>query len=75
MTLKPSYGTANLLPATSISPENAHVCAAFVSKPGMAKGRGYSLTSRSTMHALCPPNPNEFETAILTSASRASFGM
>jgi hypothetical protein len=30
---------------------------------------------RSTMQALWPPKPNEFETATRTSASRASFGM
>jgi hypothetical protein len=30
---------------------------------------------RNTIDALCPPKPDEFETATPTSASRASFGM
>src|SRR6266571_5215855 len=32
MTLKPSYGTPNLLPTTSISGKSARVCAGSVSK-------------------------------------------
>ena len=30
---------------------------------------------RNTRHALCPPNPNEFETLISTGCSRGVFGM
>jgi hypothetical protein len=36
---------------------------------------GQPSKRRSTMQALWPPKPNEFETATRTSASRASFGM
>ena len=37
---------------------------------------GYSPSQRrTTMHALWPPKPNEFDAAILTSWSRATFGM
>jgi hypothetical protein len=35
----------------------------------------YPSKRRSTRQALCPPKPNELETAIRMSASRASFGM
>ena len=35
---------------------------------------GYAAKRRSTIDALCPPKPDEFETATPTSASRASFG-
>ena len=34
----------------------------------------YPAKRRSTIDALCPPKPDEFETATPTSASRASFG-
>jgi hypothetical protein len=34
----------------------------------------YPAKRRSTIDALCPPKPDEFETATLTSALRASFG-
>jgi hypothetical protein len=34
----------------------------------------YPANRRSTIDALCPPKPDEFETATPTSASRASFG-
>ena len=34
----------------------------------------YPAKRRSTIDALCPPNPDEFETATPTSALRASFG-
>ena len=39
------------------------------------KNRAYRSKRRSTIDALCPPKPNEFETAMRASASRASFGM
>jgi hypothetical protein len=35
----------------------------------------YPSKRRSTRQALCPPKPNELETAIRMSASRASFAM
>jgi hypothetical protein len=35
----------------------------------------YPSKRRSTRQALCPPKPNEFETAIRMSALRASLGM
>ena len=34
-----------------------------------------SCQRRNTRQALCPPNPNEFDTAISTCCSRATFGM
>ena len=34
----------------------------------------YPAKRRSTIDALCPPKPDEFETATPTSALRASFG-
>ena len=40
------------------------------------RGRGQSSQRRTTMHALWPPKPNEFETPTVRSgASRGSFGM
>ena len=38
-------------------------------------GLRYSSSLRNTTQALCPPKPNELETATSRSASRASFGM
>jgi hypothetical protein len=38
-------------------------------------GAAYPAKRRSAIDALCPPKPDEFETATSTLASRASFGM
>jgi hypothetical protein len=39
-----------------------------------ASESGYPSKRRNTRRALCPPKPNELETAIRTSPSCASFG-
>ena len=52
-----------------------HLCVKAQPGRGIRADTFYEPSKRrSTIDALCPPKPDEFETAMLTSASRASFG-
>ena len=52
------------------------VCVKGPPRGGLHADAAYEPSKRrSTIDALCPPKPDEFETATPTSASRASFGM